>query len=385
MDQEYRLSTFSKCLYGIIGIGLFFFSVYSIIKFADPGSNSFYLAPLLGLLCSILIIVSVIRRSIVITTQTITATSLFSRKELRLDQIKGCRIEPKIIYIEPMTEDNPSIRIGNYIDFKNSEQLAAWCRENLKDLNAQDLEKERNEAINNPDLGPTELERTRTLKKSRNLAYTYVGLGIFLSGIMFFSPSATGIVLLLIYPVLGIVVMATSKGTIKFLSNTKRSISKHIEIGIAIPGFLLLITSTTAYHVVEINQLLLPAITVSAILFLLLYKTGINRSMGSIAGQAFFMAVCASVYGFGSIRQINCGFDQSKTKVYEATVTHRRISSGRSTSYYLRLTPWGPVVNEQETEVRRNFYNKTEVGDTVQVNLKKGLLNIPWYFIQSKK
>ncbi|HSZ35178.1 MAG TPA: hypothetical protein VK772_17815 [Puia sp.] len=373
-----------KCLYGFVGIVFFIFFIFILATVNDHNSMIGFLLSVLALAGSVLIFVNLSRRSIVITGQTIIATSLFSRKQLDLDEIKGCRIEPKIIYIEPTSEDNPTIRIGNYIDFKNSEQLAAWCRQHFKDLNALDLEKEQNDAMNNPELGTSEQERTRTLKKSRNLAYTYVGLGLLLSFMMIFFQSGVGIALLIIYPVLGILVMATSRGTIKFLSNTKRSISKHIEIGLFMPGFLLLITSFVKFNIVESGQLMLRAIAVSAVLFLLLYKTGINRSMGAIPGQVFFMIVFVLIYGFGSIRQINCAFDHSKAEFYDAVVRGRRISRGRSTSYYLRLTPWGPVDNQEETEVRRNFYNKTEVGDTVQVNLKKGLLNIPWYFIQSK-
>jgi hypothetical protein len=385
MDQEYRLSTYMKCLYGGVGIVLFIFFIYILATVNDHNSMVGFLFSTLSLTGSVLIFVNLVRRSVVINSQTITCTSLFSRKQLELDEIKGCRVETKIIYIEPVAEDRPAIRIGNYIDFKNSDQLAAWCRDNFKDLDALDLEKERNDAMNNPELGTSEQERTHMLKKARNLSYTYNGVGLLLSFMMIFFHFTVGIVLLLVYPVLGILVMSTSKGVIKFLSNPKRSINKHVEIGIAMPGFLLLITSFTEYHVVETSQLLLPAISISAILFWLFYKTGINPSMGSIPAQVFFMIIFALVYGFGSIRQINCAFDHSKTEIYGATVTGRRISRGRSTAYYLRLTPWGPVENEEETEVHRSFYNKTGIGDTVKVNLEKGLLNIPWFSIQSEK
>jgi hypothetical protein len=45
----------------------------------------------------------------------------------------------------------------------------------------------------------------------------------------------------------------------------------------------------------------------------------------------------------------------------------------------------GPRPDEQQVEVSRNFYLTVAEGDTVKVNLKPGLLLIPWYYLSYKK
>jgi hypothetical protein len=65
--------------------------------------------------------------------------------------------------------------------------------------------------------------------------------------------------------------------------------------------------------------------------------------------------------------------------VYPAAVTGQRVSHGRSTSYYLTLSPWGPMTGAFETSVGRRLYNAVNLGDTVEVSLHSGWLHIPWY------
>jgi len=379
--MEYTVSTGMKIFYGLLAIGMFVFSVFLVNVYNPSVTHAVLLFPLFLTAGAVLIIVNLIKRGIVIDDHSILCNNLFSRKELEFTRIKGCRIGQKAIYIEPLSSDDPTIVIGNYSDLTKSDELARWVKAHFKDLDSIDLEKERQELSQNPELGSTEAERQGTLKRAKNIAITYNIAGIALSFAMIFYNAKTGTIILLSYPLIGVMIMIFSKGIIKFISKAKRSVYPSISLGMALPSFLLLIKSLGEYSIFQSNHLWSPALIISGILFALFYFRGINKSIGSIKGQIAFMLILALLYGFGSALQINCAFDNSPLKTYDATVFSRRMQNGRSRSYFLTLSPWGPRRKVQETEVHRRLYNVTAIGDTVKVNFKEGLLHVPWFIV----
>jgi hypothetical protein len=62
-------------------------------------------------------------------------------------------------------------------------------------------------------------------------------------------------------------------------------------------------------------------------------------------------------------------------------VIDKRISSGKTTSYYLELEPWGPFAEPEEAKISRDEYESVAVGDSVRTALKPGLLNTKWYYV----
>jgi len=89
-----------------------------------------------------------------------------------------------------------------------------------------------------------------------------------------------------------------------------------------------------------------------------------------------------TLYGFASTLQINCALDIFPGQIYKVAVLDERIiSSGRRNSYYLKLSAWGPTETGKEVEVRRRVYDRVDVGDSVNVVFKQGLLHIPWFIV----
>jgi hypothetical protein len=79
--------------------------------------------------------------------------------------------------------------------------------------------------------------------------------------------------------------------------------------------------------------------------------------------------------------QLNCVFDQSVPKVYQTTVYNKRVNHGKSTTYYLTLNPWGNGTMPEDISVGRRQYNSNQIGDTISVATKPGLLHIPWFYL----
>ena len=61
----------------------------------------------------------------------------------------------------------------------------------------------------------------------------------------------------------------------------------------------------------------------------------------------------------------------------------KSISKGRrSTTYNLKIQPWGHHYDSENISVSKEQFDETFVGETVKIDLKQGLFNIPWYYVE---
>ena len=86
-------------------------------------------------------------------------------------------------------------------------------------------------------------------------------------------------------------------------------------------------------------------------------------------------------YSFGTYVVSNCLFDKTEPEIFKSEVTEKEISSGKSTTYYLNLKPWGPRTETERVSVTQNEYEATNKGDIVDIYLRQGLLGTPWFFV----
>jgi hypothetical protein len=379
MEQEYTIAPGMKIFYGVLALAAFSFALFTLSTFRHFVLAA-WLFPFLFMGFALLIVVNLLRRKVVISEHSILCVTLFSRKELDFAAIKGYRIGKKAIYLEPVATGDPTITIGNYSDLNKGKELARWVKAAFEDLDEIDLENQQREVGQNAAWGSTEGKRRSNLSRAKNIAIVYNLVGLVLGFVLIFSNDRTIVLLLLVYPLIGVALMIFSKGMIKFTSNSKRSVNGYILLGVILPSFMLLIKSLVEYNLFRYDHFWLPVVLTSAVLFALYYIPGINRSMKFIRMQTVVMAAFALLYGFGSVRQVNCAFDHSTPRIYEATVLRHRVSRGKSTSYFLTLGPWG-LSGGQEVDVHRSLYEAAGIGSTVRVRLGEGVLRIPWFVV----
>jgi len=89
--------------------------------------------------------------------------------------------------------------------------------------------------------------------------------------------------------------------------------------------------------------------------------------------------VMAAAYSFSLLIFSNCYYDKSSPTIFHVAVTGKRTSSGRSTSYYVSLSPWGQYANGNEVSVSQSLYQYVSEQDSLSVYLKYGKWGIPWY------
>jgi hypothetical protein len=133
--------------------------------------------------------------------------------------------------------------------------------------------------------------------------------------------------------------------------------------------------------ILSYDNLWMPAIVFAVICFAVLYYLSVKKANATLGSQIIFIILTSAILGFGSSLLMNCALDQSSPQVYAATVTDAHISHGKSTTYHIVIGQWGPHQKEENVAVPASFYYKVQVGGQVNVNLKKGLLNVPWFYL----
>ena len=100
-------------------------------------------------------------------------------------------------------------------------------------------------------------------------------------------------------------------------------------------------------------------------------------------GAAALLALICCGYGYGAGLEANALLDHSAPKTYSVRVLSKRVSHGRSTSYYLGVPPWGPHQSGEDVIVSGWRYQNTRVGDTVCLLLRPGAFGVEWYVLAS--
>ena len=383
MEQEYTVSTGFKIFYGVIAIFLLGFSIF-LFSMGEGKADTplIYSIPILSLISSILLIITQVKRKVIISDQSIIKVNAFSRKELLFSAIKGVRVGQKAIQIEPFSASDPKISIGNYLDYKDSGEMRKWLEEHFTDIDKADLDEQQNKLLADQSLGITVQDREAKLTNARKIAMAYNIVGIILGFSMIFCrDNMVTFFVLLLFPLLGIVIMALSGGLIKLLSNKKRSPLPWIMLGFEMPAIIVLFKSMGDYDLYEYNNIWLPFLMFALVIVVLLYVTGINKTMEAIKVQVVVMCIFGLIYGYGCTIQINCVFDNSEPKPIKALILKEWITYNKGKHYNITLRPQDYGQKRLNVEVSHSYYESQMVGNAITLNLKKGTLNIPWFYI----
>lgn len=376
MEEEFTRSVFNKIFYSALAAApaVVFVIIYLNDTRHDPLLSLF---PILLSTFAILVIASQVRNKIVISVDHIVRVTIWGRKELLTANVKGVRIAQKYIVIEPLSSNYSRIVINNYSDYSNDTDLTAWLKENFTDLDATDLKEQKDRVLNDPALGTTEVERKRKLTAAKIIAVIYSGFGVVLTFVSITSSSRFAIYLLLGYPLLGILLMRLNP-LIKFVSDSKRSVYPFIMLGILPPVFISFIKALGEYDIYNYQNAPLPFFGIALVVFLLIYKTGINDALPA-KSQIIIMLIAGLLYGYGSTIHINCDFDKSAPKLIQTSVNDKWIEHSKGAHYHLKLASWDGNPKPKDIEVSHSTYDKYADGAPIDVYLKKGVLNIPWY------
>ena len=107
----------------------------------------------------------------------------------------------------------------------------------------------------------------------------------------------------------------------------------------------------------------------------------LRRSVRTPIQLRLYMSLFRLLLGYGAATQADVRFDPSPGEAYRATVMDLRESHGRSTSYKVQLSPWGPLPGASWQDVPGSIYSAISAGDSLCPRLHPGALHERWFTI----
>jgi hypothetical protein len=322
-----------------------------------------------------------LRSRMIIEGSRIQVRTAFGEKSADLSEIEGFRTitTRNGSYQElGLKEGRGSITLSSA--FSTDDDFRAFLQQ-IPDLDQRDRDALLAEISNDAELGATPEERLGALKKAKTISILILliglaaGVGVNLAPSSWIKPSA---VLLALIPVATWFLLQRSP---LLYAVFKRKVDPRAELSYLtlIPGVALFIA------IRDVHMVSLPSLALVFAIILLVstaaFYTASHKS--SARGAIIGLLIFSGAYAGGVAGAANALFDRSKATGYTVPVVGGHVSSGRSTTYYLRLAPWGPVTDEKDVSVPSHLYHGMEIGDVVCISLHAGALHAPWFTVAS--
>lgn len=305
-----------------------------------------------------------------------------ARRRLRTDQIAGRRTLPLQYGMEKLVlerrERGEKPLSVNFL-FERDPVLDAWLAA-IPDLDAAERARAEAELLGSAALGADAPAREAALARARWLARGLKGaaIGAAAWGLLLPRPYPLAMAVLAVLPLAGLGLVLTGRGRWA-VEERRNEVRPGVAAPLFLPGFVLMLRGLLDYQVVDVPRLLgwaaLGAVALTALLV---------RGDGALRRRWFVPALImllVAPYPWGALGAADVLLDDRPAETYEVAVLHKHVSSGKHTSYDLRLAPWGPVGEEQEVDVGSALYDEVEIGDLVCVQLRPGALGVRWFVV----
>ena len=381
--QTYKLSTSGKWLVSVLGLVMVSSSLVGAIFFwlNNESRTAGGLAMLMAV-CAVfasmglyLLAVAVFYR-VILQADSIEVFEIYRRRYLPRLEIEG---RAHFIYgqgmsawvLVPKPGFGGKIKLSTLL--KTDKAFLTWIH-SLPDLDLEKkrtAERERSQAVASiKEQGVAELTLRRVATGLTVAAYA-LGFGSFLLS----DPDHVLTWSLLALPWVGILLVAKFAPFYRF-GGPRNSPLPDLTLALIGPGLFLALGALRSIAPVGWEGPLLISVLGSFILV----GTAFWRDpwLQKHHGTTVLLALICCSYGYGAGMQVNALLDRSTPKSYRVIVTAKHVSHGRSTSYHLRLAPWGPEVNGQDLMVSRSTYAGIKQGDTVCMVLRSGAMGVAW-------
>lgn len=390
-----------------------------IIRFTLP-HNYFIFSPVLIAFLLLIILAPLFyqflrgRHKLTITDYEIKSEGFLIHRSIKINEIDGFEtfyVKSKVTTVGHyrIKQKKPSTKVVRiYPNYKNQIELTNWIKNNLTDLNniknqnkkAEDLKKD---VFDVEFLEQNPVKRKRKIQTAKKVSLTLNTISILLS-VLFFIPSWCFdylLVFIILLPLLALISMFFLKGflrlnllakTFKHSFNRKKTHKdsfkseyfSDVSLSFALPSLLVLYLALTRYDLVDLKLVWMPAFfALLIIIVLFLIQLILNRlSFLSLV----FLLPFLMIYTYGSVVAINCSFDSSLMKVSTYKIinknTGRKAHQSLIKGYYYRVNVinWlGESGSYKSFDITKEDFESITIGDDIEIGLKKGYLNIPWY------
>ncbi len=377
--HEYGLKGWLKGFYLLIGMAAAGCVLYVLFGSAAGHIDSFFvfLAVVLAVLC-IFFATLALRSRLIIDKDHIEVRGVFRERSAELNEIEGFRtISDRNgsftkFYLK---QGRGAFKMSNY--FATDADFQAWLQE-VTDLDKRDRDTLLDEISRQQDLGATPEERLATLSRAKTTSILALVIAVAAAAAVNFGEPFLQVpfaIALALVPI-GLAMLVQRSPLLYAVFKRKSDPRAELSYALMLASFGFLIRNR-GVHLVSTQPLLLM-IAIIALAYCAAFFRAASQSTSPI-GAMFGLLFFAGLYSYGMIVTADSLADRSKTSTYSVEVTGKRISRGRSTTYYLRLAPWGPMNSPNEVSVSRSTYDGFAPGQQLCLSLHQGRLDAPWY------
>lgn len=202
-------------------------------------------------------------------------------------------------------------------------------------------------------------------------------LGILFSMWLLVYPEPYGLVLAanIITPIWAICVYILNSDIVRFYAD-KGGNKIHVMFAFIFPALILTMNSLKKFNILYNNYLWIILASLTLLFTLIISFTA--RAYIEEKWLPLLIFIFLGFYFHGAVILTNCVYDTSSPKLYTSTIIDKSVRSGKTTLYYLTLSPFGPIKENHEIVVRERLYESSYKGGTVNIYLNDGLWHIKW-------
>ena len=328
-------------------------------------------------LVAIYVVVLALRSRLVLDGERIAVRGAFRERSAERSQIEGYRtIRTRGGDIRQLVLKEGRGTIDIDTNFDTDDDYNAWMQD-VPDLDERDKQQLLAEIESRQDLGATPEERLGALAQAKQIAVGLtVAAGAAVAGLNFGSKGwiVCCALMAMLAPLVAAWLCIQQPLLYAFLK--KKADPRAETFFVLMVSGLGLLIRMREVHMVSLQPLLIGMILVGLLIAALFYWPATQS-----AGRASVISVLifAGMYAYGAVAVADVFLDRAKSVVYSASVVGSHVQRGKSTTYYLRLSPWGPVEDEDDVSVAESIYSSAHIGDQVCLNLSPGWLKAAWF------
>jgi hypothetical protein len=336
-----------------------------------------------GMLLFLYFFLSVLKSKIEVYPDKLRNVGVFRASDIPIGEMAGFRVLPtqyaKVLLLQP--KDTSAKKIKITMVFADQAALLDWLNQNLTNLDSADFQEEMNQVLHDTRLGETEEQRLWVLGRAKRWAMILNGAGVIVMFWAMIRPHPYNYVIwtLIALPLVVLGFVRRFEGVLR-LDGKKQSAFPNAALAFFMPCLALTLRAFTDFNILNWDSFWIPFAICSATLCLVLLQFA--KDARRKIGTAIVPVVLCVLYGYSAVISLNGILDTSTPSFYEASVTRKRVSRGKHTSYYLKLSPWGPMNEEKEVDVGKFVYDRRAIGDRAEVVVRNGRLGIPWFYVR---
>jgi TPR repeat protein len=333
---------------------------------------------------------STIRSKLSLEENVISISGVFRTRSIRKSDIAGRRVSagyngsPATLVFMPSHPGIKKLKIPRM--FATDAAFDAWLAD-IPDFDAADAaritqERVRSEAeiAYSTALSGTREQRLARLQRARSISMllNVVAPVLYLWCIVYPQPYIPVVTSVAALPWLAILLAAVPNSLFRLAEKPGDAHPNLVQL-LILPGLALTLRAVLDFDVIAWVPAVLPAAIVGIVTFFAAIMGDRDLRARPKAWPVILLPILA--YGFGAALLGNALLDRAPSETFATTVTGHHVSSGRHTTWYVRLAPWGPYSDEEDASVPRWLYQSVADGQPVCAQLHSGAFAIRWFAV----